>query len=77
MSKLLTVTIPNPLSDSLDRYMRSINVNLPSGLRISKSNFVADCVKAGLEKENVPIVADTVITEPLPPIVYKPKLPPL
>jgi hypothetical protein len=44
--------------------MDKLNENLPSGARISKSNYVAGSVKTALEKDGVVIVAeDTAATE--------------
>jgi hypothetical protein len=64
MSKSITITLPNATADSLDRHMGKLNENLPSGARISKSNYVAGSVKTALEKDGVVIVAeDTAATE--------------
>ena len=64
MSKSITITLPNATADSLDRHMDKLNENLPSGARISKSNYVAGSVKAALEKDGVVIVAsDPAATE--------------
>jgi len=90
MSKLLTVTISNPVSDTLDRYMRARNHDIPNYMRLSKSKFVDMCIRSALESNGVEIVVDKIIDQPItiigmgtytPPVVTPPvkksNLPPL
>ena len=87
MSRLLTVTVSNPTHDTLNRYLQSLNTQLPDHLKLSKSKFVDACIKAALESKGVIIVANQIVEMPIdvidiasyiPPItVKKPSLPPL
>jgi len=65
MSKLLTVTISNPVHDTLERYMKAVNMDVPDYMRISKSKFVDACIKAALESKGVPITAYKIVEEPV------------
>jgi hypothetical protein len=87
MSRLLTVTISNDTSDTLLRYMRARNNDIPAYMRLSKSKFVDACIRSALESNGVIIVADRVVEEPIhvigldayaPPVVPpKSNMPPL
>jgi hypothetical protein len=86
MSKLLTVTITDPVHDTLDRYMKSVNVDAPDYMRLSKSKFVDACLRAAFDSKGVPIVAYKIVDEPIvinadsyqaPKIRKHPSLPPL
>jgi len=87
MSKLLTVTISNPVHDTLDRYMKAINNDeVPNYMKVSKSKFVDACIKAAFESKGIPIIPYKIIEEPIvinpdsynPPTPRpKPTLPPL
>ena len=80
VSKLLTVTITNPVHDTLHRYMRALNTDVPTHMRFTKSGFVNECIAARLTELNIEIRPDIVLDEPLPtqyPPVKKSTLPPL
>lgn len=58
MSKSITITLPNAVADSLDRFMTSKKESLTSGERVSKSDYVAKSVRKALEHDGVAIIAD-------------------
>jgi hydrogenase maturation factor len=58
MSKAITVTLPNAVHDSLERHIRTIDQNLPDGIKTSRSNYVAKSIEHALERAGVAIVSN-------------------
>ena len=58
MSKSLSITLPNAVADTLSRHMASLDSQLPSGVHSSKSNYIANCLKAALEKDGLIILSN-------------------
>jgi translation initiation factor 2 beta subunit (eIF-2beta)/eIF-5 len=82
MSKSIAITLPNAIADTLERYMVAKNANLPPGMTVSKSSYIASSVRAALEREGIHIEQNQMILVPLkttiPPLpVPEHKLPPL
>ncbi len=66
MSKSVTVTLDNAVSDTLDRHMATMNAALPAGARVSKSNYVSESVRERLTRDGVPIKAEEDRLPPAP-----------
>jgi len=59
MSKSLSITLPNAVADTLTRHMATLDMNLPVGMRSSKSNYIANSLKLALEKDGLEILSNT------------------
>jgi hypothetical protein len=69
MSKSVTVTLANDVSDTLDRHMLAINANRATGTRTSKSNYVSESVRAALVRDGLTVAEDNPRPEKPPELV--------
>lgn len=76
MSKSITVTLDNAVSDTLDRHVENMRSGLPAGARSSKSNYVSESVRERLVRDGVAI-KENADTLPPAPIQKKSGLDPL